>query len=806
MRTHRLRAILLLIGCTCGAVAAARAQELPSDTPADTPDPSAPETAAETQAEDQATGLSETERRRVEQIVVTARRREELLEETPISVTALGEATLRETGVTRLDQIQDLVPNLSFYSGRAGLTSAVFIRGVGQPDPVITFDPGVGIYVDGVYLARQAGSILNVSDIEQVEVLRGPQGTLFGKNTVGGAINITTIQPREELEGFAMLRAGSFNQVQTRAMLNVPVKSGWLDGKLFTRFAFSSENNTGYTLNTLQDRPGNTTNSLAFLGAIRFTPTDRFTTTLKGSWFRDHGNSKGGECVPVQPPPLGSLVPPGFVEACERSNHPYMFEADTAAISDIETYGIWNVADYEVGDLGPLESLLVKSISAWREQIPKIREEGDGTAIRVLQLDDYGPQNDETFVGGPGFQQQISQEIQLQGNALDGDLSYIGGYFVYWETASFNQTIESPLLGPPTLGSTSNAKVNVDNWSWALFGQGTWDIFDWLGLTGGVRYTEEKKGFAKYQVNILELPPGANPILVDANESTIFTNWSPMGNLTLRAPDDWLDELYLDSLMGYFTYSEGFKGGGFNGSTRSGVPEQLVPYAPETLESYEIGFKTIGWEQKLTFNTSFFYGKYDDIQVSTIEPGTGFLAEIVIRNAAKATTKGAEFELNLLPFEGASVIGSIGLLDAKYDEFTSVSALNNSEIDRAGEPFNNSPKFQSRLTLLYSFALPEFGPAWLNGWLTPRLDWYYRSAVNFYFPELPQATQPAYNLLHARISYDFNDDRSQFAVWGQNLTDQEYFQQVLPTASTLGNILRYYEPPRALGIEISHRF
>src|SRR6185369_16980304 len=146
--------------------------------------PSAPETAAEAQAEDKATGLTEKERRQVEQVVVTARRREELLEETPISVTALGEATLRETGVTRLDQIQDLVPNLSFYSGRAGLTSAVFIRGVGQSDPVITFDPGVGIYVDGVYLARQAGSILNVSDIEQIEVLRGPQGTLFGKNTV----------------------------------------------------------------------------------------------------------------------------------------------------------------------------------------------------------------------------------------------------------------------------------------------------------------------------------------------------------------------------------------------------------------------------------------------------------------------------------------------------------------------------------------------------------------------------------------------------------------------------------------------
>ncbi len=736
----------------------------------------------------------------VEEITVTARRREELLEDTPISITAVTEEALRETGITRLNQIQELVPNLTFYSGRSGLTAATFIRGVGQVNSIITFDPGVGIYVDGVFLARAAGSVLNVSDIAQVEVLRGPQGTLFGKNTVGGAINITTVQPSDKLEAWAFLRAGSFDTVQTRAMLNVPVRAGWLEDKLFARFSIASENSGGYTYNTFLDRPGNTTNSLAFLGALRFLPLEDLEIVLKGSWFRDHNTSKGGECVVVtDPSPLAGLIQePDFLPSC-RESEPFRFQADTAAIADLESYGVWNLATWNIGDLGVAENLTFKSISSWREQIPQIREDGDATKYRVLQLNDMP--GDPPFNGNAGHQRQISQEFQLQGDALDGDLNYIGGYFVYWETADNEQTIESLTKGPPSLGGSSRAIVDVDNWSWALFTQATYDPFEWLSLTAGIRYTEEKKGFAKDQTNVF-----TGEVMVDANESRIFTAWTPMANVAVRAPEDWLDTTPLDHLLGYFTYSQGFKGGGFNGNSRSGIPEQLQPYDPEFLDSYEIGFKTISWEERIIFNVSLFYADYSDIQVSTIVPGNGFLAEIVVRNAARATTKGGEFELTALPFDGARVIGSIGLVDAVYDEFSSVSSLDNSEIDRAGEPFNDVPRFQSRLTLQYSFAVPPLGPDWLDGWLTPRLDWFYRSAVNYQFPELTQAIQRGYNLLHARLSYDFNDDRSQFAFWAQNLTDEVYFQQVLPTASTLGTVQRYYQPPRSFGIEISHRF
>lgn len=753
----------------------------------------------------EAAASGESKRGGIEEIVVTARRREEFLEDTPISITAVTEQALRETGVTRLNQIQELVPNLTMYSGRAGLSASTFIRGVGQVNSIITFDPGVGIYVDGVFLARAAGSVLNVSDIAQVEVLRGPQGTLFGKNTVGGAINVTTVQPSDKLEGWAFVRAGSFATVQTRAMINVPIKGGWLEDKLFTRFSFASENSQGYTFNTFQNRNGNTNNSLSFLGALRFLPLEDLEIVLKGSWFRDHTNSKGGRCVVAQDPsPLAGLIQePGFLPAC-RESRPFRFQADTAATADIESYGVWNVATWDIGNVGFLEGLTLKSVTSWREQIPAIREDGDATQFRVLQLDDMN--GDSLTDGEAGHQRQIQQEFQLQGEALEGDLNYIVGYFVYWEKADVTQNISSLLNAPPSLGGSSLARVDVDNWSWATFFQGSYDVLDWMSITAGVRYTEEKKGFAKRQVNYRVMPEDPGYIMVDADESSIFTAWTPMANLTLRAPDDMLEGTPFDHLLGYFTYSEGFKGGGFNGNTRSGIPDQLQAFEPEFLNSYEMGLKTITLDQKLIFNMSLFYGDYEDIQVSTIVPGQGFLAEIVVRNAAKATTKGGEFELTALPFDGAQIIGSIGYVDATYDDFSSVSALDNSQIDRAGEPFNDIPRFQSRLTLQYSWDVPTLGPDWLQGWLTPRIDWFYRSAVNYQFPELTQAIQRGYNLVHARLSYDFNDDRSQVAIWSRNVTNEEYFQQVLPVASTLGTVVRYYGAPRAYGVEFSHRF
>ena len=779
-------------------------------------------------------GLSKRADTRLENIVVTARRREEFLEDTPVAVTALGEDILRETSVTRLDEITNLVPNLTFLRGRNGQDATVFIRGVGQAQaPTITFDPGVGIYVDGVYLARAQGAIIDILDVEQVEVLRGPQGTLFGKNTIGGAINITTIKPSEELEAFTMVRAGSRDTVQTRTSLNIPVNVGWLEDKLFTRFAFGSSNTRGYTYNSLRDEWWSDENSLGFLGSLRFEPFESLSFDLSGTWARNHNNGKGGQCVFVQQTAvLQAFWPPReqFAKDCERSE-PYRFESNVDGINDVESYGTWGTATWDLGEASVFEDLQVKSLSSWREQIPRLREDYDMTGQAVGQASATGGSGD--FVGEAGSARQISEEIQLTGTALDGDLSFVGGVYGFWENGYQYQSVRAfpgPLTpGPSTAGdmvtATTNNATTISNWSWALFTQATYDIFEWLSLTGGVRYTREEKSLRLDQVRpklplaypgdcVGQSPTVCVPDLqvVDVNESEKFGATTPMASIAVRVPDDLLEPAPIEHLLGYFTYSKGFKSGGFNGMVREAGTDELTAFQPEYLESYEVGVKTISLEQRLTVNLAIFQGNYTDQQVQSVVlgppliPGGPPQVSLAVNNAAESQTRGVEIEGIALPFEGLVFQTNISFLDAKFDSFLAPSDLNSSTVDRAGQRFPFVPEFQAHVGVQYSFPVEVAGPAWMEGWLTPRLDWYYQGSVLYAGPELPQATQSGYNLLGARLSYDFMDDRAQFALWGLNLLDTQYFEMVTGSAQSFGEIVRFYEAPRTIGVELSYRF
>ncbi len=745
------------------------------------------------------------ERGRIEEIVVRARKRDELLQDTPVSVTALSGTGLRENAVTRLDEIQDLVPNLSFYSGRSGTGAAVFIRGVGQVDPVITFDPGVGIYVDGVYLSRQAGGILNMADVEQVEVLRGPQGTLFGKNTVGGAILVKTARPKEDFEGILRIGGGSFETVRTSVTLNAPVNLGGLEERLFSRFTFLHESSRGYTKNTLLDRYRNDINALGFLGKLRLIATNEIELNVTGNWFRDQTNGKGGRCVvATDPPPLGGLISPGLAEECRKAQ-PFRFEANTPGLGDIESYGTWGDGVWDLGRVGLAEDVSLKYIASWREQRPRIREDGDGTGLPELQLSETS--GDGPFDGGAGYQRQISQELNVDFGGFDDRLTLVAGAFGFWEEGSQFLSILSLPNAPQSLGPTTDGKTRIRNSSWALFGQATYELLPWLSVTGGLRYTEEKKGFARLRTIPPEVLPGgvAGEPLIDADETAVFKAWKPMGSVSLTAPEELIESIGLDHLLGYFTYSEGFKSGGFNGNSLSDAA--LEPFRREDLASYEIGVKTVALDRRLRFSGSVFYSRYDDIQVSVIDAGASVLAEVIVRNAAEASIRGAELEFDLRPFDGLVVNGSAGFLDTEYDRFENApSAAVDELLDRSGETFNNVPDFESGVSISYTHDLDEIGWDCLEGSITPTLQHSYRSEVHYQGPELAQTIQRGYHLLHTRLTYRFNDDRSEFSFWGRNLTDEEYFQQNFPTANTVGVVLQYFEAPRSFGVEVSQRF
>ena len=739
-------------------------------------------------------GLSTRATRQVEEIVVQARRREEFLEDTPVSVTALGANTIREAGVTRLDEVQDLVPNLQFTAGR-NLESTVRVRGVGTATGEIAFDPGVGIYIDGVFMPRSFGNIIDVLDVQQIEVLRGPQGTLFGKNTVGGAINITTTKPSEELEGFVFLRPGNLDTIDTRVMLNVPV----LENRVFARVAFGSQEDSGYFDNRFRGQGYSNRGSTAFLGSLRILPIDDVIIDVSGTWARQHSFGKGGQCVTIRREGLGSLVP-GFYDACDRSE-PFSGSPNVAQILDVQSYGTWGTIRWDVGDVGPLEDVTLKSLTSWRQQKPRRRDDLDQTEFQMLQLSNTGG---DPLDGSGRTQEQISQEFQWNGGALDGALSYVTGAFLFWENGNDVSVTQAV---PSVLNSVTEGTTTIDNFTWALFGQATWDLTSWASLTGGVRYTSDGK-----ELGIINRDPRTDaPPTVDDSNSKTFTAWTPMGSLALTLPEDLMDATPLDHVMGYFTYSRGFKGGGFNGVINPQA-EELLPFDPETLDMFELGLKSITFDQRLTLNLSLFYGNYDDLQVTVLsaiedpDSPTGFQFIRETLNAATATTKGIEAELLAVPFDGAQVRGSIGYLDARYDTFESISDLDGDPISRDGQRFVGTPELQSYLAVQYSFPVAMGDGEWLNGWLTPRIDWAYNSAVNWAGPEIAQAEQRGYNLIHARLSYDFLDDRAQIALWGRNLTDEAYFNFVSPFVSTFGNLVRYYGTPRTYGAELSYRF
>ncbi len=743
-------------------------------------------------------GLDAGGRQRVEEIVVRARKRDEFLEDTPVAVTVLGETALRQSGITRIDQIQDLVPNMTFAQGLAGQAPQIRIRGVGTTTVEPAFDPGVGVYVDGVFLARAIGQLLDTVDVQQVEVLRGPQGTLFGKNTVGGAVSVTTVKPKPELEGFVFLRPGNYGSIITRAMLNLPV----YEDKVLTRFALSSKNSRGYVYNQYRDEYMSALGSIDFLGSVRLALIDDLNIDVSGQYANSHNNARGGECVFSAPGALEGLVA-DFKPECEQVSGPFVTNEAVAQINAVTSSGVWGVLEWTPGGLSLIDDVSVKSISSWRQQTSGQRFDLDGSSFPAIQLSNIG--GGALFDADPSDQEQIQQELQFNGSAWDGRINFVTGFFAYWENVTAPMIVRAETDAFVT--ATAN-RITTDNFTWALFGQGTVDVTDWLSLTAGLRYTSDRKSFTQEAYD--PRTPGVPPSTGD--DSGTYTSWTPTATLALLTPDEWLDGTSIDHLMGYFTYSRGFKGGGFNAVLQSQVGAlNPVPFDPETLDNFEVGFKTIALDNVVTLNLALFRGKYDDIQVSqfltSFDDEGNVVSQRVTQNAAKATIQGVEAEVWTQPIDGLILTGTLGYLDTRYDSYPdSESQMTAMPIDRSGETFDQSPKIQTFVSAQYSFAVDVDDDSPLNGWLTPRLEWAYRDRFHTVAPEVPQGWQAGYNLLNARLSYDFFDDRAQVAVWAKNLLGEAYFNQTFAYVTTFGGVSRFYEPPLTFGGELSYSF
>jgi len=737
-----------------------------------------------------------------DEIIVTARKREESVETTPIAISAFTGDTLEKRGAANIGDVSRFVPNLIInYNGGGGgsaSTSNIYLRGVGQSDFLITTDPGVGLYIDGVYYARATATIMDLLDLERVEVLRGPQGTLFGKNTIGGAISLISAKPNPDGGGKLELRAGKNSYFEGRAMVDVPISES-----LNSRFSALYKTKNGYTDRVITGEREGDERSFAARAMFEWTPSDQFTADLAIDYGKRNGTSAETAVLQFEPgAPLaglwGFLVggpnnPPSVVNV-----NPRISNSTGPNVDDNERFGVGLTMEYDFG------STTLKSISALRTLKAEFGRDGDGTA------------NSYVHTNNKVVQQQYSQELQLTGKSLDDRLDWVGGVYYFNELAKDTNDVRLasglfaaleglpgavlPLVPgsvcpgpfPPNVcaggaGNPFNAGLDLDfniynkvsGESYAAFGSGTFALTDQLNLTAGLRYTDETKDYflSHFRVNsgAAIIPP-----------TTLTDSWSAL------SPKFSLDYQAGESTLLYTSLSRGFKSGGFNGRpTSQGAVDS---YDPEFVWSYEAGVKTSFADRRVLLSMAAFIYDYQDMQLTSVRAdATGNLL-LVTENAGTAKIKGFEAELRAMVTDNFVVDATLGLLDAKYDE------LNPGATVTTDLRLNRTPKFSMSLGGEYTFALSNAFD------LTVRGDYSYQSSQALDPANTPILIQDGYGLLNGRITLTPADQNWEIALYGTNLTDELYLQGGLTTLDSFGIVEGTYGLPSEWGIATKLKF
>lgn len=606
-------------------------------------------------------------------IVVTAQKRAENLQNVPIAISALSSAYLESRNITSIDNLGAMAPNVKFERGPGtGTIVQVAIRGSVTINPAVTWEPAVGLYLDGVYIAKNQGAIFDVADLERIEILRGPQGTLYGRNSLAGAVNLITAKPTGELGGKFEVGYGNYNQRRVRGVLDLPAVGPFslkVSGQMTKRDGFVKIVDNPYPAAAPFVRPpavkeASSLDSKSAMIQLRFEPSDRLTvdysydyslynqTAAPGQLLRVNANGDPRDIFdPKNPNYIGV---PLYLFANPNRLSTMSIDAPIREYSRI--YGHALTATF---DLGPAE---LKSITAYRDLRYEDTLDLDGSTIdlaRTVRLTDMD---------------SFSQELQLTGGGMNDRLHYVLGAFYYRESAGTNNPQRFfGLFGP--YGSQYQSNYDSRTKAWAIYAQAEYNITEALKLTLGGRYTEETKSISRFLQIITSgtVPPAMLPLTVanvkfgDVPDAK-FHNFSPAGTLAYQINPD---------LNVYARYAKGFKSGGFNGETNdfvaptpscpTGTPELCVPYRPETVNSYELGVKSVLANGDMTLNLATFYDRHHDIQLSVFN-AQGAAASRVL-NAAEATMFGIEAETLVRPTNWLTFNASFAYLHAKYNKF-----------------------------------------------------------------------------------------------------------------------------------------
>lgn len=707
----------------------------------------------------------------IEEIVVTATKREQSLQDVAVSLVAYTGESLRQFAIHDIASLYVQTPSMAY--SEAGGEAQIYIRGIGTNIFGVGADASVGVHQDGVFLGRTQMALNQFLDVERIEVLRGPQGTLYGRNTTGGAINIISRRPGDEWEGYVSGSVGSWSRREL-----VTAGGGPLSETVGLRIAGRIMKDDGYTRNINPNAGVDVDdNDIRQLRAtLAFTPTGTLSISVIADWTDfENGNTS------VRPrdnlgaaEAQGALPPPPFGQ----------IRNDLDSYHEWDTWGLTAIIDYEISP-----SLGLTSITAYRDYSSDFLFNTDGTEVDVTRSN-FAYDTD-----------QLSQELRLTWDGADG-LSVIGGLYYLREDKEGGlgliRASGRPLFAtvPGSTGSFVIPSTN-ETTAWAAFSEVIWTFASQFDLVLGARYSREKKDDTSSVGAVFDLDglrSTATPIVFSSRvESRRWSDFTPKIGLNYRPTDD---------VLVYASYSEGFKSGGFNSLDANPSFDQ------ENVKAWEVGVKSDWLDNRLRLNGAAFYYDYEDLQVST------FINNLTLTtNAAEATIWGLEAEIVARPVPALDLSAAVSFLDAEYDRFTDRQGSNPDGtprvLDLSGNRLPNAPEFKGSVQAQYTLDLVG-GQALV---LTGRYS--YQSKVYFTQFNEDVVGQKGFGLVDARVAWLSADGRWEVAAHGRNLTGEDYFLNGVRFTSTsdaaldplgIGNALGYPAAGRSWGVTATYNF
>jgi len=685
----------------------------------------------------------------LEPVMVTAERRSQSLEKTPLSISAFSGAEIENARATSLDELQKLVPGLVITSAITG-HGQPFIRGIGTDINGVGVENAVAVYIDGVYQSRAVGESMQFIDVERVEVLKGPQGVLYGRNATGGAINIITRAPSREPEGQVDVQAGSVDQRMVRAT----VSGALSEGAVYGRLSILTNRDDGDTHNTLLGSQANENNVRGARGVLEFTPEGNFGLTLRAGYYRN-------DFSPTVKAVYPGLNPMFTVFHAQAIGDPHTVRHNEDGDASLTQAAVSATAQWD------FEAMRLTSVTAYTKTDYDVRRSDlDGTEIPFVKVGSNGVTALSRF---------FSQEFTL---ASDDQ-----GLLTWTALASYqHERSSSPNwdLALPLLGLSTNWQSSVETDAFAVGGQATYALGERWHVTAGARFSSETK-------NLESLRGYTNGILTSSmSDSKRWSAWTP------KLVVDYSPSA---NSMLYASATKGFKSGGYN-------TIMLQPgFDPETAVSYEAGFKGHWLGGRIRAGLAAFDTRYENMQVAVMLNNGGLL-QTVIENAGKATSRGIEASIAATPTARLELSANVQLLKARFDEFLTVDphAPGMNPQDQAGNPLPRAPNVTATVAAQYAWSVLDGGVQ-----MRVRVEDAYRSKIYFTQFKDELASSPGLSVWNAMLSWESLKQSGWYgSAFIKNLTDRTYASNIFD-AQGVGYLARF-ERGRTIGLQVGYRY